>query len=243
MNSQTNVIETITSGTLSATSCPPASSKMRNRLYEVIRTSPPNRFRTIREVFGTLKTFIGDNVVYYNAQDEVIKVECITANSERAVAEKLHKRNRVLPIISVKVTEVDLDTDRQKYGPLIVWDTIWNDEIKRAQRIVREVPKQVYVQIELNIWAKYQEDLGQLSEAIEFLFRPNLCLKTRNANNTKYFLESSSNISEVNLKDGEARTLKKVYSIRCESYIYGKSYMITNTGEIEEINFDFEVDV
>lgn len=241
-SNKTNYFETIvTSSTISSNSTPP-SYTIRNWMYDIMRTSPSNHFRSLKSSYAALKSFLNENLYIYNDQDVKQSVDCIAARQERAIAKLNQEKNLVLPIVSLSLDEVDMYPEKQKYGPLLVHEKYWDDEKKRAYRVIREVGKAVNIKMELYIWAKYMTDLVQLAELVEYMFRPNLCLQTAQANNTKFFLERSTDISETEVGDGENRILKKIYSLNCETYIYGRQFRITDTGEIEEFNVEWEID-
>lgn len=239
---RTNYFETlVTSSTISSSAFVP-SYEIRMKLYDLLRTSPPTHFKAIKSAYAAFKSFLNENLYIYNDQDIKQKVECITAKQERAIAKLNQEKNLILPIVSLSLNEIDLYNEKQKYGPLVVHEKYWDDEKKMAYRVIREVGKSVNLSMDLYLWSKYMTDLVELSELVEFFFRPNLCLQTTQANNTKFFLDGSSDISETTVSDGDNRLLRKVYSIRCETYIYGKQFRITNTGEIEEFNVEWEIE-
>jgi hypothetical protein len=240
---KTNYTESIvTSSTISSSSYVPPQITMRRWMDNIARTSPPNKFSALRNAYKAFKNFMNDNVHFYNSEDELIRVPCIVANQERAIAKINQEKNLILPILSLSLEEVDEDEDRRKYGDLITYQTYWDTQELRAQRIISEAPKQISLTFSLNLWAKYMSELVQVSELIEFMFRPNLEIKNPHAYNTKYFLEASSDISTKNATDGDNRIIRKTFQITCDTYAYGPRFRITNTGEIEEFNVSWEIE-
>lgn len=198
---------------------------------------------TIRETVRALQEHFDNNIEILLKTNETQKVDCIPGNQERVIAWLREKdRNLRLPLLSVVFNNIDQDDSRQKYGQLLSHDKEWDPESRRAIRIISFAPKQTNVEVSLHIWSKYQDDLMQIAEQIELYFRPHLQLKTKYANNSKYFIQGTNDDSVNITDDGNNRILRRTYSLVCETYTIPQKFRITSSGEIEEYNVELHLD-
>jgi hypothetical protein len=138
-----------------------------------------------------------------------------------------------LPIISVAQPATTINTERQKYFPIIVSEAIWDDRAQRARRVVSLAPRPIDISYKITIFSKYASDMGQLTEQIYSLFNPSFELQTSIANNTKAFLTEEANESSVEIGDREDRVLMRGFTITVETYVPTPKFVFSSTGKIE----------
>ena len=178
---------------------------------------------------------LGD-LSYLNSETKVVNVKCVHAHPERTVA-KLHQENNIiLPIISINQDSSDNDDDRRRNSPTLVMEKYWSDEKKRAFRVISLSPRAVNISYGINIWAKYKNNLDQLTEQVRLIFNPHLVIKNPYTNVAQAFIESEADNSTIDVGDREERILRKTFEITLEAYIPNPQFLITSTGEIEEFN-------
>lgn len=176
------------------------------------------------------------SLIHITDQNDVVNIPCWHGAAERVIARLKKEANVVLPVISVYRVSNESDPDRRRSSSIIVYNKYWNKETNRAVRVASLAPVPVNIQYRINVWAKYHEDLDQITEQIHRMFNPDMEIYTKYNSSTKAFLiEEDSNI-DINIVDGEDRVLKKVFTISVESYIPSPKFVITNTGEIETFN-------
>lgn len=193
----------------------------------------------ISEIFReTLEYLINSfaSIIYINDQNEIQPVKCWHANAERAVAKLKKESNIILPVISIYKEKNEIDVLRRRSASLIVQEKWWDTQKQRAVRVVGLAPVPVKISYKISVWAKYQEDIDQISEQIHRMFNPDMEVYTKYNSTTKAFLVEEEDSSELNIGDGADRLLKRIFSISVESYVPNPRFMITNTGRIEELN-------
>ena len=188
--------------------------------------------RSIRNIFG--------NFYYIDGDENLTKVNCITGNPERSIAKLFQESNIVLPIISVVQTASDDDDDRRRYVPQLVVDSVWDDSIRRAQRVISVVPRPVNINYEIIVWSKYNEDMDHIATQIRASFNPSLDVQTPHSDLTKSFIIEEENTGSFDAGDREDRILRKIFRISVESYIPSPKFLITNTGKIIEFNAEVQ---
>ena len=147
-----------------------------------ISTIYKETLRSIRNIFS--------NFFYIDGNKKLTRVECILGNPERTVAKLFQENNLKLPIISVvQINSEDAD-DRRRYIPQLVVETVWNDEIRRAQRVLSVVPRPVNINYEIVIWSKYNEDLDHIVTQVRSSFTPRLDVITPESDLSKDFIVS-----------------------------------------------------
>ena len=186
-----------------------------------------------------LATFSGLRII--DPQNKIIKVPCINANPERTVAKLYQENNIVLPVITIgQLTTADTEDRRRPYD-LLLNESYWDEQRKRAFRVISFAPKAVNVTYDINIWTKYNEDMDQLAEQIRLLFAPDLKVVTKYTNSTAAFISDETNDSVLVVGDREDRIIRRKFEVNIEGYIPYPKYLITSTGEITEFNAEFEV--
>lgn len=175
---------------------------------------------------------------YLNAEEELVPVNCFVGTPERTIAKLRQKNTITLPVISVVQTNTEADEGRAKFEPMLVYGTLWNEETKRAQRIISTVPKAVNINYEITLWAKYKNDLDQLVEQIILTFNPSKRIETRYTTESIAILGGESNESSIVLGDKEERVLKKKFDIKIMTYLPKPVFLLTNTGKIENFYVD-----
>jgi hypothetical protein len=197
------------------------ASKAENNISLVYRDT----LRSIRDLFSGFKLI--------DSEGNIRKVNCIYANPERSIAKIVQEDNLILPIISVAQPATTINTERQKYFPIIVSEAIWDDRAQRARRVVSLAPRPIDISYKITIFSKYASDMGQLTEQIYSLFNPSFELQTSIANNTKAFLTEEANESSVEIGDREDRVLMRGFTITVETYVPTPKFVFSSTGKIE----------
>ena len=171
---------------------------------------------------------------YLNSETQVVDVKCVHAHPERTIA-KLHQENNIiLPIISINQDTSDNDDDRRRNSTSLVIDRHWSEDKKRAYRLISLAPRAVNINYGINIWAKYKNNLDQLSEQIRLIFNPHLTIRNPYTNEAMAYIESERDDSSTSVADGAERILRKSFDITLEAYIPTPKFLITSTGEIQE---------
>ena len=171
---------------------------------------------------------------YLNSETQVVDVKCVHAHPERTIA-KLHQENNIiLPIISINQDTSDNDDDRRRNSTSLVIDKYWSEEKKRAFRLISLTPRSVNISYGINIWAKYKNNLDQLTEQIRLIFNPHLTIKNPYTNVAMAYIETEADDSSTSVGDGDERILRKSFGVTLEAYIPNPQFLITSTGEIEE---------
>ena len=179
-----------------------------------------------------------NDLPYLNDELEVIKSKCRYGNPERTIA-KLHQTdNLILPFITISQNSILESPNRQKYFPLVMHSTYWNKDKQKAERVISLCDRPVTIQYNINVWSKYMEDMDQLSQQIRLRFNPSIELNTKFSKDSKAFLVSETNNYSFSLGDREDRVIRKSFTTSIETYIRSPKYLITSTGQIEELNLE-----
>ncbi len=178
------------------------------------------------------------NLHYINRQNEVVGVNCIQANPERAAATQVAEDTLILPVMAIGVPNTEEDKDRNRYGAQILTETLWDDVKQRAIRTVRLAPKAVRVNFELYLWSYYQSHINQLTSQIQLMFNPALELETKYSEDTKVFLIGETDESELDVVDQKDRVLIRKFDLQVETYLPTPRFLYTSTGRLEEFHVD-----
>ena len=206
------------------------TDKVRPEIDNVYRES----LRSILDMFGGLH--------YIDGNGKKIKVKCVYGNPER-IAGKLKADNTlILPMITIVETETLNDDLRRRYTPVLLNEKYWDEKELRAKRVLSLSPRPVNISYTINLWCKYKADLDMLRSAIFTKFNPDLQLNTKFSSISKLFLVSESDVGNVQVQDREDRILQKAIDISLETYVENPKFLITNTGEIKEFNFEVAID-
>lgn len=213
-------------------------------LNEILEKTSTSSGMFVRKVYkNLLKQIISifSNVRYVNKNNRSVKIKCFHANQERAVAKATVGDNITLPIITISETSTANDTDRQRYGPMLVHEKYWDKDKQRAIRLISLAPKPVNISYSINIWAKYKQDLDQIREYIFLMFNPDMEIQSEYNNANKAFIESESEVNQIEAPDKQDRILQKTIRIKVYTYIPSPRFLYTSTGKIEEFNNEIEL--
>ena len=182
-----------------------------------------------------------NNSAFMNNEQEIIKVKCRYGNPERTIAKLKEHDNAILPLITISQNTVVEADDRRRNSSILLNETIWDEEKQRSERIISFCDRPVTIQYNLNIWAKYMEDMDQLAQTVRLLFNPSLTLHTNFSKDSQAFLDSEVNNYSFDLGDREDRVLRKSLTVSVETYIRSPKFKVTSTGEIETVHIEAEV--
>jgi len=190
----------------------------------------------LRSVINTFSGF-----VVIDSEEKVIDVQAIHATQERAIAKLTEETNLILPIISVDQPKSSRTDSRQKYKPLVVTEKYWDEKKQRSVRLISLVPSPIEIEYEVSVWAKYKNDLDQITEQLHSLFNPDLELVTAFATNIKLFISDEVLDSNLVVSDREDRVLKRIFKLRASTYIPSPKFLMTSTGAIEDFHIEYEL--
>ena len=176
------------------------------------------------------------SLVYINSEGEVIPIKCVHANPERTIAKLKQENNIILPIISINQNTSDNDDKRRRPQSSLINTSWWSDKKQRAFRVISLAPRAVNVEYGINIWAKYKNNLDQITEQVRLLFNPHLVVTTKYSNVSHAYLDVESDNSTVDSSDRQDRIIRRTFKVKLEAYIPNPKFLITSTGEIEEFN-------
>ena len=179
-----------------------------------------------------------DQLPYLNDELETVLCKCRYGNPERTIAKLNEHDNMIVPLITVSQNSIVEDSTRQRFFPVIMHTTYWNDDTQRAERIISYCDRPVTVQYNINIWAKYIEDMDQLSQQVRLRFNPSIQLRTKFRKDSKAFLVSETNNFNFTVGDKEDRLVRKTFTVSVETYVRSPKFKVTSTGQIEEVNLD-----
>ena len=234
---RSNMIESTATGTIPAFISPQTPNEWaRNRI--LLRTKLSNNIPLFyREVLRYMISKLG-TLGYINSEEELIRVKCIHANPERTIAKLKQENNIILPIISIHQNSSDNADKRRRSSPILINESFWSEEKKRAFRVISLAPRAIDIEYGINIWAKYKANLDQLVEQIRLLFNPHLVVENSYTNVAHAFLDSESDSSSFDSSDRQDRIIRRTFTVKLESYIPNPKFLITSTGEIEELNLE-----
>jgi hypothetical protein len=207
------------------------------REIEKKSTLPVNAYKEI--VRFLLSRFNG--LYYLNHEQEAVEVKCRYGNPERTIAKLNSEDNIVLPLITISQDVIVEAPTRRRNASNLIQSSYWDDEKQKAVRVVSLCDVPVTIQYNINVWAKYMEDLDQLSQKIRLSFNPSITLNTNFSKNSQVFLEAETNNYSFSLADREDRVLRKSFTASVETYIKSPKYLITSTGKIEKLNIEADV--
>jgi hypothetical protein len=201
--------------------------------HQLISEAYKETLRFMLGTFGTLTNITPEN--------KVIEVPCINATAERAVAKLFQDNNIILPIVTIAHMNSEDDTLRRRPSDLVLAEKYWDEDKRRALRVVTLAPRALNILYDINVWTKFSEDMDQLVEQIRLIFSPNLNVQTKYSNSTAAFITEESNDSVLVVADREDRILRRKFSISVEGYIPYPKYLVTSTGEITELNTEIQI--
>lgn len=216
------------------------SITVRRMIIEADKSSSPQ----ISDIYkDSLRSLINifSNFSYVNSENEIVDVQCIFANQERAIAKQFEEQNIILPIFSVGQTITEEDSARGRYNAIIVQNKVWDEDKQRWRRIVNLPDKPITINYDLNIYAKYRSDLDQLLEQVRFSFNPVMEVPTRHSTVSKATITSESDVGDNQIDDKQDRVLKKSLKLTLQTWIPSPKFLMTSTGEIESVITSLEV--
>lgn len=187
-----------------------------------------------------LATFSGFKII--DPQERVIDIPCVNANPERAVAKLYQDNNIILPMVTLSQNTTQDDDLRRRPLDVLLNESYWDEERRRAYRVISFSPRAVNISYDVNIWTKYTEDMDQITEQVRLMFSPDLTVVTKYTNSTAAFITDESNDSVLVVGDREDRVIRRKFEINIEGYIPYPKYLITANGELTEFKTEFEID-
>lgn len=198
--------------------------------------------RVTRVYYETLRALVNafNNLYVLDGNNRLTKVHCTMGKGERSVLSKIKKANLVLPTMSIVQTISEKNEDRRHYESKLIVDTVWNEDIQRAQRVLSFAPVPVDIYYTIGVWGEYNDDMDQLASQIQLLFNPTMDVVTPLSDLTKAYLEEEEDLTTISVGDREKRILRKEFTIRVQAYIPNPKFMVTNTGKIHTFAIEKE---
>ncbi len=193
-----------------------------------------------KELFRNLRTIFSQFNVRDN-EGKLSEVKCIVGTPERSIGKQKQQDNIILPLFALTQELTEAANDQRHYNPTYSTETYWDDIKLRAVRVISFVPKPVKVEYELSIWAKYQEDLDQLTEQVHRLFNPSVEVNLPFTRFGQIYLDREYNETERSLPDQTDRNLIRSFRIIVETHIPAPKFLMTSTGQIERFNIDAQI--
>jgi hypothetical protein len=175
------------------------------------------------------------------ADNKIAQVPCFYANYERAIAMLFKSRNLTLPLMTLAISDSAEDEERRRPDFDIEYWTVQNKETRRHTRVASLAPKAVKISYQLNLWARYVEDMNQLLEYTMQLFRPHLRVETDFMTNACAFITAVSDNSTLDVPDREDRVIRKTITFEVQTYMPTRQYQIQSNGDITDIKYDFKI--
>jgi len=218
------------------------STKLRNRIIELTDAQPTEVNNVYKESLRALLSEMS-NLYYLDGNGNDVKCKCIYGNPERLASTLYTDNTLILPMVSVVETSTENDDRRRRYSKVIVNETYWDPNKKRATRTLSVAPRPVTLTYEVSLWSKYKYDLDMLRSSIYSLFSPEVNLRTKFSDYGKAYIVSEQDVGNTQASDTEDRLLRKSITISLQTYIPSPKFMVTNTGEILPEKFFAEVSV
>ena len=221
------------------------SSPTVSRRFEVDKKARDvilKKYNNISNITGVYKETLRavldlfSNFSIMSSENNIREVKCIFSNPERPVAKQFQENNIVLPIIAVSQVSTEDDSNKIRYGSMLVHEKYWDNDKKRAIRVLSFPSKPVRFKYQIGIWAKYRSNLDQILEQIRVGFTPNINVPTKYTTLSNAFIESEEDFSDIALDDKQERLIKKGINIIVETFIPSPKFLVTSTGEIETVN-------
>lgn len=181
-----------------------------------------------------------NDIGYFDSEEKFVPIKCIHGNAERTIAKLFQEDNIILPILSITQTVSDNDKDRQKYESVLVHEKYWDSDKNRAIRILSLSPRAVNIKYQLSVWSKYMSDLDQILEQIRLKFNPEMEVPTGFSTISKAYLDSEEAVGTATARDKEDRVIQKTLNIILRTYVPNPKFLVTSTGQIEEIKVENE---
>ena len=215
-----------------------AVAKLYSDLFTELKTldrSNNNRVNFYREYTQSLIDNLGGLSIVDTQGRALQDIEVFFANQERAVAKITESKNLRLPVVSVAIINTQEDVNRRKPDFNVVMERKFDVTTRRAMRVVSLAPKALNLMYRINLWGKYIEDVNQLSEQVENLFRPSLPVPTSFGNSTPAFIAYSTDQSTLTAGDRQDRIVQKAFTINVEGYLPQNKYILATNGKIKSL--------
>jgi len=200
-----------------------ASERNQNKISLIYKET----LREMIKVFGEL--------FYLNEEQQIVEIKCMHGSAERTIAKLKQESNIILPFVTVTQSISEDDRKRRKTDYTLLHHKWWDEVKQRAYRVVSVAPRAVNIMYSVNVWAKYNSDLDQITEQIRMKFYPSLDVGTRYSTLNQAFLTQEIDKSALDLGDKEDRLLRKSFDIQVQTYLPTSKYLVTSTGEIEKM--------
>jgi hypothetical protein len=194
-----------------------------------------NRLNFYREYTeGIITNLKGMSIV--DSQGRALEnIEVFFGNPERAVAKITETKNLRLPVVSLSIVNTQEDVNRRRPDFNVVMERQFDAITRRATRVVSLAPKAINLMYRINLWAKYIEDINQLSEQIENKFRPSLPIRTSFGKDTPAFIAYSTDQSTLTAGDRQDRIVQKAFTVNVEGYLPQHKYLLASNGKIKSL--------
>ncbi len=203
------------------------------KLLPVIDNVYKESLRSMLHIFG--------NMYYIDGNGNRIKINCSHGNPERIAGRLKADNTLILPMITVVETQTESDQNRMRYQNIIS-EKSYDPKKRRATRVLSLPPRPINITYEVNLWCKYKADLDMIRSNIFSMFSPDLNIETLYSVHNKAFINNEREVGNVIASDTGDRILQTALSITLETYIPSPKFAFTNTGEIEEFNFNITLD-
>ena len=212
-------------------------SKIRYEI-DLLTRKEHNVIGTYKQLLRAVLSYFSD-MVCIDSENKITNIKCIYANPEKVIGLLNKDNSMILPVISVSQTESSTDLERSRYKSILVHETMFDTEKRRAVRVLSVAPVPVSIRYSVNVWTKYKEDQDQLTEQIRLKFNPDADLTIPKHNLIKAYLSENENLlGSFEANDKEDRVLKKSFFVDISTYINNPKFLFTNTGTIERINIE-----
>jgi hypothetical protein len=208
---------------------------VRRRIFEMTRAKHNISF-IYRESLRAMIACLSD-IIYIDGDQKSVDVKCIHGNAERTIAKLNQENNIILPIISISQTVSDNDDQRRRNESLLVHEKYWDENKKRAVRVLSFTPRPVNIKYQINVWCKYLMDMDQILEQIRLKFNPEMQVPTSFSTLAKAFIDSEE-AQPYTAQDKEDRVIQKTINVVLRTYIPSPKFLVTSTGSIEEFKIE-----
>lgn len=237
-NSWADILDDLTETSVAASSTLTSHGRSAQEIMRgyILEASKANQVspRVYRDVLRSVISSFG-NLYYLDGDNKTKRVLADHANAERTIGKKFKENSIVLPYITVGQVGSESDPNKQRYDNILIQTRSWNEDIQKAERIIKLADVPVKVTYSINVWTKYMSDMDQLTESIRLKFNPGTNLKTWFSDSVKCFLVSEDDTSSLNVPDKEERLIRKSFRASAEFYIPSPTFKVTSTGRIEKV--------
>jgi hypothetical protein len=204
-----------------------------SKLFAISNNIYKETLRELKNIFGS--------IYYLDGNNNKILVKCSVGSQDRTSGKQAQDNTMVLPYITIVETGSANDDDRRRYSQTIVSEKVWDSNERRAKRYLSLPPRPVNITYDINIWTKFISDIDQIRYSIFSKFNPELKINTKYSNFTKAYIKSETPLSDIKAQDNSDRLIQKSISIEVQTYLPSPKFLYTNTGEIKDVNIDFEI--